>query len=126
MKEVMAIIRMNMIGRTKKALSDAGISSMTAKEVLGRGKGLVDYTVLQGAERGYEEAIAQLGHSQRLIPKRLLMIVVPDKLVQKTVLTILKVNQSGKAGDGKIFVTPVSTSVCVRTGEVGDSSLDDV
>ncbi len=43
MKEVMAIVRMNMMNKTKKALSDAGIPSMTAKEVLGRGKGLVDY-----------------------------------------------------------------------------------
>ena len=73
MKEVMAIIRMNMMNKTKKALSDAGISSMTAKDVLGRGKGLVDYHLLQGAEKGYEEAIAQLGQSQRLIPKRLLV-----------------------------------------------------
>ena len=46
MKEVMAIIRMNMMNKTKKALSDAGISSMTAKDVLGRGKGLVDYQSL--------------------------------------------------------------------------------
>ena len=83
MKEVMAIIRMNMMNKTKKALSDAGISSMTAKDVLGRGKGLVDYHLLEGAEKGYEEAIAQLGQSQRLIPKRLLLVVVPDKLVTK-------------------------------------------
>jgi len=125
MKEVMAVVRMNMINKTKKALSDAGISSMTAKEVLGRGKGLVDYHLLQGAERGYEEAIAQLGHSQRLIPKRLLTVVVRDKLVQKTVNTIIKVNQTGKPGDGKIFVMPVIDSISVRTSEDGDSTLDD-
>ena len=107
MKEVMAIIRMNMMNKTKKALSDAGILSMTAKEVLGRGKGLVDYSLLEGAEKGYEEAIAQLGQSQRLIPKRLLLIVVPEKLVPTTVKTIIQVNQTGKSGDGKIFVMPV-------------------
>lgn len=126
MKEVMAIIRMNMMNKTKKALSDAGISSMTAREVLGRGKGLVDYSLLEGAEKGYEEAIAQLGQSQRLIPKRLLVIVVPEKLAQKTVNTIIKVNQTGKSGDGKIFVMPVAASVSVRTGEGGDSVLDDL
>ena len=126
MKEVMAIIRMNMMNKTKKALSDAGISSMTAKDVLGRGKGLVDYHLLEGAEKGYEEAIAQLGQSQRLIPKRLLVVVVPDKLVPKTVNTIIEVNQTGKSGDGKIFVMPVSDSVSVRTGEAGDTVLDDV
>ena len=126
MKEVMAIIRMNMMNKTKKALSDAGISSMTAKDVLGRGKGLVDYHLLEGAEKGYEEAIAQLGQSQRLIPKRLLLIVVPEKLVPMTVSTIINVNKTGKSGDGKIFVMPVNMSVSVRTGEGGDSVLDEV
>jgi len=126
MKEVMAIIRMNMMNKTKKALSDAGISSMTAKDVLGRGKGLVDYHLLEGAEKGYEEAIAQLGQSQRLIPKRLLVVVVQDKLLPKTVNTIIEVNQTGKSGDGKIFVMPVSDSASVRTGEAGDAVLDDV
>ncbi len=126
MREVMAIIRMNMMNKTKKALSDAGISSMTAKEVLGRGKGLIDYKVLEGAEKGYEEAVAQLGQSQRLIPKRLLVMVMPEKLVPKAVKTIIKVNQTGKSGDGKIFVMPVTNSISVRTGEGGDSVLDDV
>jgi nitrogen regulatory protein PII 2 len=124
MKEIMAIIRMNMINQTKKALSDVGILSMTAKECLGRGKGLVDHSLLQGAEAGYEEAISQLGQSQRLIPKRLLLVVVPDKLVQKTVKTIISVNQTGKSGDGKIFVVPALTSVSVRTAESGDTVLD--
>jgi len=61
MKEVMAIVRMNMMNKTKRALADAGISSMTARDALGRGRGVVDLTVLEGAEKGYEEAIAQLG-----------------------------------------------------------------
>ena len=125
MKEVMAVIRMNMMNKTKKALSEAGISSMTAKEVLGRGKGLVDFHLLKGAEKGYEEAIAQLGQSQRLIPKRLLTVVVRDKLVPKTVSTIIKVNQTGKPGDGKIFIMPVIDSMSVRTSEGGDGVLDD-
>ena len=70
MKEIMAIVRINMMNKTKKALADAGISSITARDALGRGKGLVDLTLLEGAEKGYEEAVAQLGQSQRLIPKR--------------------------------------------------------
>ncbi|MFH1112293.1 MAG: P-II family nitrogen regulator [Pseudomonadota bacterium] len=124
MKEIMAVIRMNMMNKTKQALSEAGMCSMTAKEVLGRGKGLVDMTVMKGAEKGYEEAIAQLGQSQRLIPKRLLLLVVQDKLVDKTVKTIMGVNRTGKSGDGKIFVMPVVDSVSVRTGEGGDKVLD--
>lgn len=126
MKAIMAIIRMNMMNKTKKALSDAGIPSMTAKDVLGRGKGLIDYSLLEGAEKGYEEAIAQLGHSQRLIPKRLLFTVVPEKLKKKAVTTIIKVNQTGKSGDGKIFVMPISNSISVRTGEGGDKVLDEI
>ncbi len=125
MKEIMAIVRMNMMNKTKRALSEAGISSITAKDVLGRGKGLVDWRLLDGAEKGYEEAVAQLGQSQRLIPKRLLIIVVPDRLVAKTVKTLIAVNRSGKSGDGKIFVMPVLGSVSFRTGETGDSVLDD-
>jgi nitrogen regulatory protein PII 2 len=126
MKEIMAIIRMNMVNQTKRALTEAGISSITAREALGRGKGLVDIKLLKGAEQGYEEAISQLGQSQRLIPKRMLFIVVKEKYVEKTVKTIIKVNQTGKSGDGKIFVMPVSDSISVRTGESGDTTLDDL
>ncbi|MBW1963376.1 MAG: P-II family nitrogen regulator, partial [Deltaproteobacteria bacterium] len=73
-----------------------------------------------------EEAISQLGSTQRLIPKRLVSIIVPDKLVDKTVKTIIKTNQTGKSGDGKIFVLPVMDALRVRTGEKGDSILDEV
>jgi nitrogen regulatory protein PII 2 len=126
MKEIMAIVRMNMMNKTKKALAEAGISSITARDALGRGKGLVDLTLLEGAEKGYEEAIVQLGQSQRLIPKRIFFVVVPDRLVKKTVQTIIAVNRTGKSGDGKIFVTPVMDSVRVRTAESGDQVLDEV
>jgi len=125
MKEITAIIRMNKMNETKQALSDAGISSITARDVLGRGKGLVDMLLLKGAEQGYEEAISQLGQSGRLIPKRALLIVVPDKLVDKTVKVIIRVNQTGKSGDGKIFVVPCMDAIRVRTGEFGDEVLDD-
>jgi nitrogen regulatory protein PII 2 len=126
MKEIMAIVRINMMNKTKKALAEAGISSITARDALGRGKGLVDLTVLEGAEKGYEEAVAQLGQSQRLVPKRVFFVVVPDRLVPKTVSTIIKVNRTGKSGDGKIFIMPVWDSVRVRTGESGDQVLDEV
>ncbi len=125
MKEIIAVVRMNMMNKTKKALLDANISSVTAKDVLGRGKGIVDFKALEGAEKGYEEAISQLGSAQRLIPKRMLIIVVPDKLVRKTVETIIAVNKTGKSGDGKIFVCPVYEAYRVRTAEEGDSVLDE-
>ena len=125
MKEIMAIVRINMMNKTKAALAEAGISSVTARDALGRGKGLVDLNLLEGAEKGYEEAIVQLGQSQRLIPKRIFFVVVPDRLVKKTVQTIMKVNRTGKSGDGKIFVMPVMDSVRVRTAESGDQVLDE-
>lgn len=126
MKEILAIVRLNMMNQTKRALAEVGLPSITGRDALGRGKGLVDLQVLKGAERGYEEAISQLGQSQRLIPKRAVLIVVPDELVDKTVKTIIKVNQTGKPGDGMIFVMPCMDAIRVRTGEHGDAVLDDV
>lgn len=124
MKEIIAVIRMNKMNETKRALADAGISSISAKDALGRGKGLVDMHLLKGAEQGYEEAISQLGQTGRMIPKRAILIVVPDKLVEKTVKTIIRVNKTGKSGDGKIFVLPCYEAIRVRTGESGDAVLD--
>jgi nitrogen regulatory protein PII 2 len=124
MKEVMAIIRINKMNQTKRALSEAGISSISARDALGRGKGLVDVELLKGAEKGYEEAISQLGQSGRLIPKRAMIIIVPDKLVEKTVTTIIRENQTGKSGDGMIFVMPCLDAIRVRTWESGDVVLD--
>ena len=126
MKEIVAVVRMNKMNQTKRALSEAGISSITARDALGRGKGLVDVQLLEGAEKGYEEAISQLGQSGRMIPKRAILVVVPDELVDRTVKTIIQVNQTRKSGDGKIFVMPCLEAIRVRTGERGDMILDDV
>jgi nitrogen regulatory protein PII 2 len=126
MKEILAVIRMNKMNVTKRALSDAGISSVTARKVLGRGVGKVDYLLLQGAQAGYEEAISQLAPGPKMIPKRMLTIVVPDAMVKAAVDTIIQVNQTGSPGDGKIFVLPVTDAVRVRTGECGDAALDDL
>jgi nitrogen regulatory protein PII 2 len=126
MKEIFAVVRLNKINQTKRALAAAGISSVTARDALGRGKGLVDLQLLKGAERGYEEAICQLGQTGRLIPKRALLIVVPDELVERTVKTLIRENQTGKPGDGMIFVMPCLDAFRVRTGEHGDTVLDDV
>ncbi|MDJ0804785.1 MAG: P-II family nitrogen regulator [Desulfobacterales bacterium] len=125
MKEVVAIVRMNMMNKTKQALAEVGLGSITARNALGRGKGIVDMQLLQGAEHGYEEAIAQLGQSQRLIPKRAILMVVNDDLVEKAVNTIITTNHTGKSGDGVIYVMPCTEAVRVRTGERGEDTLDD-
>src|SRR5210317_909952 len=107
MKEVMAVIRMNKINDTKRALNEAGITSFSATgRVLGRGKGVVDFRLLHGAAEGYQEAISQLGEGPRLVPKRLITVVVSDNWVERTVEAIIKTNQTGNSGDGKIFVLP--------------------
>ncbi len=123
MKEVIAVVRMNTMNQTKKALTEAGIDSMFAHECQGRGRGLVDVKILAGASAGYEEAIALLGEKGKLYSKRLLTMVVHDKNVDTVVQTLIDTNQTGKPGDGKIFVLPVSDSVRVRTGESGDKAL---
>jgi nitrogen regulatory protein PII 2 len=126
MKEIMAIIRFNMMNITKRALSDAGVYSLTTLKVMGRGKGNVDYSLMHGVEEGHEEAISQLSPSPKLIPKRLITLVVPDDQVKKVINTLIEVNRTGKKGDGKIFILPVNDAVRVRTGETGDAAIDNL
>lgn len=123
MKEIMAVIRMNKMNQTKKALADAGIPAFVAREGYGRGKGLVNQAVLEGAAAGNEDAISLLGTKGRLYPKRIVSIVVPDAQVKDVVTVLMSVNKTGQAGDGKIFVMPVSDSVRVRTGEDGEAAI---
>lgn len=122
MKEIIAIIRMNKVNATKKALADAGVCGLHAMKVMGRGKMKVDFSVLD--EIGSREEIGGivadgLSAGTRLIPKRLLTILVRDEDVTKVVDTLIKVNKEGNKGDGKIFVCPVMEAVRVRTGERG-------
>ena len=123
MKEVIAVLRMNTMNQTKKALTEAGIDAFFAHECQGRGKGLVDSKILAGAKAGYEEAIALLGEQGKLYSKRMLTIVVPDKLVDAVVQTLIETNQTGKPGDGKIFVMPMGDAVRVRTAERDEKAL---
>jgi nitrogen regulatory protein PII 2 len=115
---------MPMMGKTKDALAKAGVAAFFAHEALGRGKGLVNQALLDGAGAGSEEAIAQLGEKGRLYPKRAVSVVVPDEMVETVVAAILKVNQTGRQGDGKIFVMPVLDAARVRTGEEGGLAID--
>ncbi len=123
MKEIIAVVRMDTMNQTKKALAKAGVDSMFAHECQGRGKGLVDSKILAGASAGYEEAIALLGEKGKLYAKRMLTMVVNDKYVDTVVQTLIETNQTGKPGDGKIFVLPIDDSVRVRTGESGEKAL---
>lgn len=125
MKLIMAIIRINKMNETKRALSDAGLPSMTTTgKVFGRGKGLWDAKVLEGVKRDLPEALAHLNKEPRLRPQRVVTIVVTDENLNKAVETIIEANQTPEPGDGKIFVIPLHESVKIRTGETGDITLD--
>jgi nitrogen regulatory protein PII 2 len=121
--EIIAVVRMNKMNETKRALSEIDVPAFTATKVMGRGRGKVDYLLLKGAEAGYDEAIAQLGPGPKLLPKRLIIIVVPISLKDKVVKTIIRVNRTQQPGDGKIFVVPVTNVVRVRTGEADMQAL---
>jgi nitrogen regulatory protein PII 2 len=125
-KEIMAIIRINKINPTKKALAQIGIASLTVRKVMGRGKMFNVLSVLN--EVGVQEEVAGkvvegLVSGSRLIPKRMLTIVVQDSEIEKVIATLIEVNQEGNAGDGKIFVMPILDAVRVRTGESGEAAL---
>ncbi|MCG9969746.1 P-II family nitrogen regulator [Pelotomaculum terephthalicicum JT] len=126
MKEIIAIIRMNKVNETKKALADDGICGLHAMKVMGRGKMQVDFSVLDslGAQEEIGGILADgLAKGSRLIPKRLLTIFTKDTEVDKVVKTIIKVNKAGNKGDGKIFVAPVLDAATVRTGERGEAAV---
>lgn len=124
MKEIMSIIRMNKVNETKRALLDIGIFGMTAIKVMGRGKMTVDLGKLvdSGEElRGLIEDTLSTGG--RLIPKRLFSIIVPDEQLKEVIDVIIRVNQQGSRGDGKIFILPIQDVVRLRTGERGEQAI---
>ena len=124
MKIILAIIRIDKMNATKRALTEAGITSMTATgKVFGRGKGFWDAKVMEGAKKDIPEALTHLGKEPRLRPQRVLNIAVSDHNVQLTIDTIIEVNQTPAPGDGKIFVLPLEDALRVRTGETGTTIL---
>ena len=127
MKEILAVIRMNMINKTKQALLENGYSSFHCRKVMGRGKRKVDFTLIEELlnleDLQGSKLEAELAELHRLLPKRLLSIVVQDQEVQKVVETIIETNRTGSPGDGKIFVLPVQEIYRVRTGEKNELAL---
>jgi nitrogen regulatory protein PII 2 len=123
MKEVIAVVRINMMTQTKQALTECGVDAFFAHEAHGRGKGFANPQVLKGAQQGYEEAAALLGEKGKLYAKRMITAVVEDSMVSCVVETIINTNQTGKPGDGKVFVVPIKDAVRVRTGEIGAKAI---
>lgn len=124
MKEIIAIIRMNKMAQTKNALVEAGFDGLTATKVMGRGKMLKDLALIdQVKDENRDMLLESLLKGGRLIPKRMLNLVVTDEKVQEAVDAIIAVNKEEHVGDGKIFVLPVTEVVRVRTGERGETAV---
>ena len=129
MKEVMAVIRANKINQTKAALVDAGLPAFTGMAALGRGRRPVEFELLQAINENPAhgaEVLPTLSQGGRLIPKRLISLIVPDERVPEVVQTLIKANQTGKPGDGKIFVLPISEIFRIRTGDTGLQAIDEM
>jgi len=126
MKFILAIIRIAKMNETKQALSNAGLPSFTALSVHGRGQGRglgPNYQQIISSTEN-KEALKQLGQEPRLKPKRMIQLVVPDDKKDLAVQTIIKVNQTGNSGDGKIYITEALDAIKIRTFERGDIVLD--
>jgi nitrogen regulatory protein PII 2 len=137
MKEITAIIRRDKLPETKTVLEQLGYPSLTIQSVEGRGKqrgamcaemdselpdSFCTAVKLRPTPSSYalEHTLPKVA---MYVPKRLLTIVVPDDVVTKIVKEIVKINKTGKPGDGKIFVSPIDGAVRVRTGEVGGEAI---
>jgi nitrogen regulatory protein PII 2 len=119
-KEIVAIIRPNKIAKTKEILDSLGFPAMTAAKVLGRGKQKGLAKEVSFAIR--PELAAQPG-GMKYIPKRLISLVVSDEDVPLVAGVIIKANQTGEIGDGRVFVCPVDDAVRIRTQERGEVAI---
>jgi nitrogen regulatory protein PII 2 len=137
MKEMTVIIRRDKLPETKRALEELGYPSLTIQSVDGRGKqkgSMCDYADEEMPEsfcpavklKPTPSAYAMehtLPKVALYVPKRMLTIVVPDDVVSKIAKSIIKVNQTGKRGDGKIFISPVEAALRIRTGEADGEAI---
>ena len=136
MKEIIAVVRMNKTGATKKALVEAGAAGFTAIKVQGRGKIVTNPSLI--LERKNEMLLMagedETGEAEKLItdflvgtslfPMRMFTILANDDDVAKIVDVIIQSNKTcNNVGDGKIFVLPITDVVRVRTGETGEAAV---
>ena len=112
MKLVMAIIKPFRLDDVREALSDIGVQGITVTEVKGFGR-----------QKGHTELYRGAEYVVDFLPKVKIEAVVTDELVDQVVEAISKAANSGKIGDGKIFVSGIEQAVRIRTGESGDEAL---
>ena len=107
---------------TRKALDRLGFPGMSVIPVFGRGK---QRGIAQEVSVEISPIVRGMGSYRGMayVPKRLLSIVVPADMLERVVTTIIKVNQTGDIGDGKLIVCPIEDALRVRTGEKGAAAI---
>ena len=112
MKKVEAIIKPFKLDEVKEALGETGIQGMTVTEVKGFGRQKGQTEIYRGSE-----------YTVDFLPKIKIEIVVADDKLDDAVRTISKAAQTGKIGDGKVFVSAVEKAIRIRTNEDGEIAL---
>ena len=112
MKLITAIIKPYKMDDVRNALSEIGIEGMTLTEVKGFGR-----------QKGHTELYRGAEYSVDFLPKIKVELAVQDEVVDRVIETILETAQTGKVGDGKIFVTNIESIVRIRTGELDNEAI---
>jgi nitrogen regulatory protein P-II 1 len=112
MKKIEAVIKPFKLDEVKEALHEIGVQGMTVTEVKGFGR-----------QKGHTELYRGAEYVVDFLPKIKLEIAIADDLVEKVVEAIAAAANTGRIGDGKIFVLPIEQAVRIRTGERGDEAL---
>lgn len=112
MTKIEIITRQSKLEELKDALNEIGINGMTVSNVLG-----------YGVQKGHKQMYRGAEYTVDLLPKVKIEMVVCTVPVQEVVDTAVKVLRTGEIGDGKIFISPVSKVIKVRTGELDKEAL---
>jgi len=112
MKKIEAIIQPFKFDEVKEALTQAGVEGMTISEVKGFGR-----------QKGHKEIYRGSEYTVDVLPKVKIEIVAPDEKTDAIVKTILETAKTGKIGDGKVFVLPVSEAYRIRTDESNEAAV---
>ena len=112
MKKIEAIIKPFKLDDVKEALNKIGVNGMTISEVKGFGR-----------QRGHKEIYRGAEYQTDFVPKIKIDLVVDEEIADKVVATICETANTGKVGDGKIFVLPMDGAVRIRTGESGKDAI---
>jgi nitrogen regulatory protein P-II 2 len=112
MKLITAIIKPFKLDDVRKAIGEVGVQGVTVTEVRGFGR-----------QRGHTEIYRGAEYTVEFVPKTKIEIAVPNPLADQVIEAVCKAAQTGKVGDGKIFVTELAQVVRIRTGERDANAL---